>query len=516
MRRSEERTHTVNEPQTPVLVAQDVSKVFASQVALNGLNLEMYPGQVHALLGENGSGKSTFIKILSGYHQPETGSRVTIAGVPLDFGSAAASAAAGMRFVHQDRGLVDDLDVADNLALGNGFRSRWWVTFRGQAAEARRVLGQFGVELDLRTKASALTALEKTLLAIARALHDIGDNPPRVLVLDEPTESLSKPEVERLFGAVRAAAGAGTSVLYVSHNIDEVLEIADTVSVLKDGNLVATVPAAEVERDQVIEMIVGRELEELTEIEEQPRADVALRVSGLYGELLDGVSFDVAEGEIVGVAGLSGAGQDELPYLLGGARPWDGGSVTLNGRRFEQLNPTSALDAGIVFVSSDRARESAIPEMTAYENITLPHLNHGGTMRWLSYRRDRADARDWMQRTDVRPCDPARMLTTFSGGNQQKVVLARALRCRPKALVLDHPVQGVDIGAKFAIYELLLRAAEDGIPIVVAGDPEDLVAVCHRVLVFRNGRIDSELPRASLSVERITEHCLSSQRNTPA
>ncbi len=501
------------ESSAPVLVAENVSKIFVGQTALDGLSLELHRGRVHALLGENGSGKSTFIKILAGYHQPEPLSRVVVAGDELALGSAAASAAAGMRFVHQDRGLVDGLEIVDNLALVGGYRSRWWVSLRREAREARRILAQFGLDIDVRRRVSDLSAVERSIVAIARALHDFGEHPPRVLVLDEPTESLSKPDMARLFEAVRAAAAAGTAVLYVSHNIDEVLDIADDVSVLKDGHLVATEPAERLDRDRVIELIVGRKLEELAQADSHRESSVALRVTNLSGEIVDDVSFNVGVGEIVGLAGIGGSGRDELPYLLGGARPWDAGTLTLNGATLHRLTVSKALDLGIVFVSSDRAKESAILSMAAHENVTLPGLNRGGILRWMSMRADREEARRWMQHTDVRPCEPARVMTTFSGGNQQKVVLARALRCTPRLLVLDHPVQGVDIGAKFAIYEQLLRVAEEGTSVVVSGDPEDLVEICHRVLIFGGGSISSELHRHALTVERITEHSLASQRN---
>lgn len=496
------------------LVAKGVSKVFVGQVALDQLDLTLRSGEIHALLGENGSGKSTFIKILSGYHLPDGESSVQVGDSWLAFGNPKSTAELGMRFVHQDRGLVDELSIVDNLGLVNGYQSKWWISVRNEARLARDLLADFGIDVDGRVNASQLTSVERTILAIGRALHQKDGSSPRVLVLDEPTESLSKPEVELLFRAVRKVVAMGTAVLYVSHNVDEVLSIATTISVLRNGRLVATLDAADLDRDRVIELIVGRKLAQLGTSPVGSEGESYVQAAGIWGRTVSGASFEIRRGEILGIAGVAGSGSDELPYLVGGARPWDSGTLVVGGELIGRLSPHQALAAGIVFVSQDRTHESAIPSMKAFENVTLPGPNSRGPLKWLSARADQADARDWMLHTDVRPCEPGRDFATFSGGNQQKLVLARAFRCAPKLLVLDHPVQGVDIGAKFAIYAQLREESQRGLSILVAGDPEDLAAICDRVLIMRDGQIVSQMGREELSVESIVEQCLSANNGS--
>jgi ribose transport system ATP-binding protein len=490
---------------TSALRMRDVSKLFPGQLALDSVSLELQAGEIHALVGQNGSGKSTLIKILAGYHQPEAGAQAWLGDREFELGSAVEADRLGMRFIHQDLGIVRALDTVDNLALGRGYRSRWWVSVRREAAEARRLLAGLGMHFDVRTPLANLSPAERSMVAIARALQSNGEEDrPRVLVLDEPTESLSGPDIERLFGAVRAAAAQGTAVLYISHRLNEVLSLADRVTVLRDGRIVATQPRADLDYDELVRLIVGRALDGLEGVASEASGAVAMRVHGLRGGTVEDLSMVVRKGEVVGIAGIVGSGRETLAALLGGARRWDAGRIELGEHSYERFDPRRARERGLVFVAADRQRESAIPEHTARENLTLPRLDARGPFRWLSYGRERREAYAWMQRIQVVPCEPDRILAKFSGGNQQKVVLAQALRCEPQVLVLDEPVQGVDVGAKSAILQLLLNAAANGLATVIASsDPEDLASICDRVLVFRDGRVATELSGAGLSADRI-------------
>ena len=493
-----------------VLDVRSLSKTFVGQRALDDVQLSLWPGRIHALVGHNGSGKSTLIKILAGYHSPDAGADVRLRGEPIQVGSQRAAVSLGMRFVHQDLGLIDDLDTVDNLALGRGYSSRWWISHRREEAGARSLLEEMGIDLDVGQPVGELVPVERTMVAIARALGDFnGDERPTILVLDEPSESLTGPEVERLFAAIRRVSGRGTAVLYVSHRLDEVLAIADEVTVLKDGAVVAHEQAAALDHDRLLKLIVGRELQVLEHARPAASGEVAMAVAGLTAETCAGVSFEVRRGEILGVAGLIGSGRSELPHLLGGARPWSGGTVEMAGAELSRLTPAAALRAGVVLVPGDRQRESTLPQLSLRENVTLPRVPCSGPLRWIANRQERREAKSWMERTGVVPNEPERLLATLSGGNQQKAVLARALRCEPRVLVLDEPVQGVDVGARAAIFQLLLEAAAAGTAIVVASsEPEDLVALCDRILVMQRGRIVSTLAGGGMSADRVVEQTL--------
>jgi len=493
-----------------VLRLRHVSKTFPGQRALDDVSIGLTAGRIRALVGQNGSGKSTLVKTLAGVHEPDSGAQAWLDDNEFALGSAAAAHAAGLRFVHQDLGLVWELDAVDNLALGRGYRSKYWIKRRDQVTAARAQLARFGLEhLDLSVPVSDLAAVERAMLAIARGLWVDPDQPPvRVLVLDEPTASLAVGEVDRLFEAIRRVVASGAAVLYVSHRLDEVLSLADSLTVLRDGKVVAERGVEGLEHRTLVRLIVGHEIEQAladaaADTQRGPGA-VALGVTRLTGRVLRDVSFDVARGEVLGIAGLTGSGREELPYLLGGARPWGGGSVRIDGRELTSLTPRFALESGVVLVPADRHRQSAIPELLARENIVLPRIDAGGSGLWISVRKERRETREWMHRLEVRPENPDRLFAAFSGGNQQKIVLARAMRLGPRILVIDEPVQGVDVGAKAAIWAELAQIAAGGVSILVASsDAEDLALLCERVLVLRHGVIVRELSGAAVTTSNI-------------
>jgi ribose transport system ATP-binding protein len=497
-------------PVKPLLEMRDIWKAFPGQMVLKGVSLELDPGEVRGLVGQNGSGKSTFIKVLSGYHTPATGALGWLDGKEISFGAPKAIHESGIRFVHQELNLIEDLSVVDNLALTNGYRSKGVLSIRKEAKHATDVLDRFGLDLDVTLKISALSPVERTLVAICRALGSLEST--KLLVLDEPTAALPADEVARLFRVLKEEAARGLSILYVSHNLSEILDLADSITVLRDGEVVADQTTDRLDIDELVHLIAGREVEAVrrhhqpTPMVELTNVSPVLDVRHITGMVVDELSMQVAEGEIVGIAGLLNSGREELPYLIGGSAAVIRGKISLNGvEGIETGNPKSALESGIVLVAADRKAHSAIPSLTARENIMMPVLRRLKAKRWIQHRGERREAHEWMAKVGVAPPETEKILATFSGGNQQKIVMARALKSKPILLVLDEPVQGVDVAAKASIFEQLLAAAKNSkLSIVIASsDPEDLVAVCDRVLVMIRGRIAAELVADEISGESI-------------
>jgi ribose transport system ATP-binding protein len=489
------------------LVIRNLSKVFPGQVALTGVALDVRAGEVHALVGQNGSGKSTLIKILAGLYQPDPGAEAWVNETPFHLGSVTAAHEAGLRFIHQDLGLVPTFDVVDNLALGQRYHSRWWLSDAREALAARALLAEIDVDVDVSRPLSQLSAAECTAVAIARALRG-GVSHRGLLIFDEPTASLPAADVERLFRLIRTVKAQGTAVLYVTHRMSEVFEIADRVTVLRDGQRVLTAPVSEVDHAMLVEHIVGRPLDEFYPEAPTPRTNVALEARSLRTRRLHRLSFSAFQGEILGFAGITGSGREEVASALFGATPWLGGELAINETVVDRLDPASAIRLGVAYLPSDRKRESAIPAFNVRENLTLPKLK---TQRghWLGIRPERNETRSWLERLHVRPVEPDRLFSILSGGNQQKVVLARWLRCDAKVLVLDEPTQGVDVGAKSMIYETLSAAAQQGTAVIVASsDAEELARICDRVIVLCDGEVRAELFGSQLSEDAITRHAL--------
>jgi len=503
----------------PLIDIESLSKTFPGQVALNNVSMQILPGRIHALVGQNGSGKSTLIKILAGYHQPDPGARVSIRGKEVDIGSLSVEDRRHVHVMHQDLGLVPSLSIIENLALGRGYETGFGgrINWRRESVRVERLLHEFDVHADPRTRVGELPAAERSIVALIRALQDWetdGDGAPgqgldlrSVLVLDEPTASLPRPEVIRLFEAVRKVSRRGGGVVFVSHRLDEVFELADYVTVLRDGKVVASQPLAELDQNRLIELIVGRAVDDLYAAPPEPKSDVALETVDLAGDALVDLDMSVRSGEIVGIAGLVGSGRDEVASLLFGAKRSVRGSVVVGGKNVH--NPREAIMGGMAFVPADRKKDGCIPEHTVRENMMLPRLGPFGRW-WINRRAEDREAMRLVEQVDVRPGDPERRIVTLSGGNQQKAVIARWMRTAPKVLVLDEPTQGVDVGAKAAIYELLATSAEGGTAVVMcSSDAEELAHVCDRVLVIRGGKVATELAGDTLSSDRIVQETLS-------
>lgn len=488
----------------PVLTIRGLSKTFVSTRALRDVDFDLRAGEIHALIGQNGCGKSTLIKILAGFHQPDPGVEIRLAGQELDLARTADSHDAGFRFVHQDLGLVGSLSTVENLMLGRevttarGGRIRW----DAERRDAERRMADLGYRFDVLRPVVELGAAERTGVAIARALWDW--EAARVLVVDEPTASLPREEVATLFAALERVRRAGLGVIYVSHRLDEIFAIGDRVTVLKDGTLVGTWNVADITQDDLVSsMIGGEELRKRGEGEVRPDAEVVLSTSGLCGTVVDNVDLEARRGEVVGIAGLTGSGREEiLPLLFGAASRT--GDVLVGGRSVPS-RPRGAMRAGLALVPADRRGHGAVLGMTVRENTSLTHLRPFSTwLGFLSRARENREAEEWIQRLDVRPDSAEAIFALLSGGNQQKVVLAKWLRRQPKVLLLDEPSQGVDVGAKAVIHALARQVAQDGACVVIASsDDAELCDTCDRVLVMRDGHIVAEVEGARLTAEEL-------------
>lgn len=517
-------------PHRPLLLldVRRLSKTYPGQVALSDAHLQVAAGEVHALVGQNGSGKSTMIKVIGGYVKADRGSEVWFRGRPIDLWSLEAEERQRIRIVHQDLGLVPTLSTVENLGLGHGYATGFGrrILWRTEVARAQQELLRFGLAPDVRQPVAMLSAAEQAAVAIVRALqgwdtdpgHDVAhDEVPDgigLLVLDEPTASLDRGEVDALFRAVRNVVRQGAGVLFVSHVLDEVLELADRVTVLRDGKVVAAgVPVGELDEQRLVELIVGRPVGDLYPETPSRTGRPVLEASHVYGMTLRGVSLDIHRGEVLGIAGLVGSGRDEIAGALFGATPRFAGKVLVDKRKVF-ASPRDSIRAGIAFVPADRKNKGLDPQDRLVQHVPLPRMGPLQGRFRLHHRRMRADAAEWVRELEVQPPDLGRRMEKFSGGNQQKAVLARWLRTEPKVLLLDEPTQGVDVGAKATIYERIARAAADGMAVLVASsDPEELTHLCDRVLVMRAGTISCELSGATLTEERLVAETLGTTSN---
>jgi ABC-type sugar transport system ATPase subunit len=495
-----------------LLRACHLSKTFIGTKALDDVSLEVAGGEILAIVGQNGSGKSTLVKLLAGLHQPDPGGTIEVADgsgelVPLGRDGHR------MHFIHQDLGLLPMLSTTENLDLDRPLGARWITPVRRRAEHARaaELTGRFGVAIDVRAPVALLSPAERAIVAVARAL-DGWRHPDNVLVLDEPTTAFHRDEVSRLFDAVRRVAAEGAGVIFISHRLDEVRALADRVLVLRDGRQVAEAAGGEFDDDSLVAAIVGTPLAGSARPTGPvgPAGPVVLSVDGLRGKSARGMTLRVRAGEIVGLSGVLGSGREDLNALVFGAQRPAGGQVTVAGEALAPGDMTAAIEQGAAFVPADRHRHGAVMTMSMRENLTLPAL---GTLRRrfgaIHQGAERAEARRWADHVDLRPPAPDRPLSTFSGGNQQKVVLAKWLRTKPRLLLLDEPTQGVDVGAKASIYQLIRQAAGQGGAVLVASsDAKELAALCDRVLLVDQGRVAGELTGAALTESALVHAAL--------
>jgi len=505
---------------SPLLQASGLSKSFGGKTVLKNFDFDLKAGEVHGLLGQNGSGKSTFIKLLSGFHTPDPGGSLQIRGksIRLPMGLSAPHTL-GLAFVHQDLGLSESMTVVENLRIGR-YQTQfgWRIPWRKESARVNQELRRVGLKFSSGTTVSELRPVERALVAILRALDQIrGRREAGVLILDEPTSYLPRDGVDLLFLAIRDVAAQGHGVILVTHRLEEVRAITERVTILRDGVRIDTANTDSLSDSDLVQRILGRALSELYPSMPDASAEVAMSIRNLSGEGLQPFSLDVRHGEVVGLTGLLGMGHEQIPYLLFGAEPATGGTISVSGREYSLagLTPAKAIAAGIVLLPGNRLRQGAVLTATVKENVTLPTLNRYFKHGVINLRAEHRRTKSLLKSFHVRPPEPDRLMATLSGGNQQKALVAKWFEVAPRVLLLHEPTQGVDVGARREIFRLLRQAAESGWTVLVASSEyEDLAHLCDRVVVFRHGKPRSQLTGSDLTVERIVEQCLATQVTT--
>jgi ABC-type sugar transport system ATPase subunit len=490
-------------PSSGVLEIRDVSKAFPNVQALDDVSLDVRPGEVLAFLGENGAGKSTLLKILSGDYQPDIGT-LTMNGAELRFSNPREARAAGIRVIYQEPEIIPGVDVAENIYAGELPRRGPFI----DRAELNRLveaeLVEYGYEkaLPRDRMGDELSSAQRQLVEIMRAVK----SEMRILALDEPTSSLTEDEVEQLFTLVRRLRSEGVAIIYVSHRLHEIMQIADRVAILRDGKLVLVEQASAMTEDDIVRNMVGRDLGEVFDRHRAASDRVVLEVEDVRSDVHKGVSFDIKAGEIVGFAGLIGAGRSELAKVIFGAMPKTSGSVRIEGQEVHIGQPSDAIKEGIGFAPEDRKREGLVLIRSVLENTTLAIIRRLTRFRIVQRGREREIANDYVERLNVRTPSLDQMVGKLSGGNQQKVVLARWLAAKPKVLILDEPTRGIDVGAKSEIYRLIDALANEGLAIMlISSELTEVLGMSDRIYVMQGGRITGELPGPGTTEEQVLE-----------
>ncbi len=485
----------------PVFRLRDVTKRFGGVVAVEGVDFDLRPGEVHALVGENGAGKSTLMKIVDGLYEADEGG-LEVGGEDTAFASPRDAEAAGIAMIPQELDLFPELSIAENLFVGRKRpRTRWggldWEAMQG---EARRRLDALGVGLDAASTVKRLSAAEQQIVAIARAL--VGE--ARAVIMDEPTSALTEREASRLFGIIEDLTAEGVGVVYISHRLEEVFEIADRITVLRDGHHIQTAPASDLDAEELVRLMVGRPLNELFTRSESSPGEVALEVRGLTrgGEFED-VGFTLRRGEILGLAGLVGAGRTELAQSVFGIRPAESGEILVGGEEVRIRTPQAAMERGIFYVPEERRSQGLILPFSIKNNITLSILDRISRFGFVP-RSERQIAEGFAKELSIRGAKLSDPVGRLSGGNQQKVVVAKALAREPGVLLLDEPTRGVDVGAKSEIYRLMDDLAKEGKAILlISSELDEVLSMADRVLVMREGRISGEFGSEEATQENV-------------
>ncbi|WOI57659.1 sugar ABC transporter ATP-binding protein [Palleronia sp. LCG004] len=485
----------------PVLRLQGITKTFPGVTALSEVELALHPGQVTALVGENGAGKSTLVKILTGIHQPDQG-RIEVDGAETRFASATDAQAAGVTAIHQETVLFDELSVAENIFLGHAPRTRFGlINWAAMRTRSREILDRIGARLDPDTALRDLGIASKHLVAIARALSVEA----RVVVMDEPTAALSQAEIEELYDLVERLRSEGRAILFISHKFDEIFRIADRYTVFRDGRMVDAGMIADVTEDDLVEKMVGRSVDAIFPRRDTVPGDEILRVAGYSHptEFAD-IGFGLRRGEILGFYGLVGAGRSELMQAIFGVTKPSKGAVRIDGRVAVIRSPAEAIARGIVYVPEDRGAQGAITALPIFQNVTLPSLSQTSRSGFLRMAEEFALTRHYTERLDLRAAALDQDVGNLSGGNQQKVVIAKWLATRPKVIILDEPTKGIDVGSKAAVHEFMAELAAEGLSVImVSSEIPEILGMSDRVIVMRDGRIAGEFERDALSPETL-------------
>jgi rhamnose transport system ATP-binding protein len=500
-------------PDSPTLELRDVAKSFGPVVALRSGNLAVRAGSIHALVGENGAGKSTLVKIVAGVYRRDSG-EILLGGRSVDFASTADSKSLGVAVIYQEPTLFPDLSVTENIFMGRQPLAAARRIDRGAMHEETRALFErLGVHIDPRRPALGLSIADQQIIEIAKAIS----LDARVLIMDEPTAALSGVEVDRLFAVARSLRDEGRALVFISHRFDEVFALCDQITVMRDGAYIATKPVAETDVDEIVSLMVGREVGDLFPKTPADIGEPVLRVEGLNARgVFHDISFEVRAGEIVGLAGLVGAGRSEVARAVFGVDGYESGSVSMAGNVVPAHNPRAAIQAGMAFVPEDRRKQGLVTEASVARNVAGV-IRHGlSKAGLLTAKAETEAAGPWAGRLEVKTSALDMSAATMSGGNQQKVVIAKWLATNPKLLIIDEPTRGIDIGTKAEVHRLLSELAGDGMAILmISSELPEVLGMADRVLVVCEGRITADIPRDEATPEnvmRAATHTLEAQR----
>ncbi len=492
-----------------ILSMKSIGKSFSGVPVLDGVSFDLRRGEIHVLAGENGAGKTTLIKILSGAHAEYQGN-IFLEGKKIRFRSPQEATSLGISAIHQDLALVDSMRVLDNLFLGREkTRSRLWMDFRSQKARAREILEPLGISLDLEVPLSEYPISVRQMVEVAKALA----SKVRILIMDEPTSALSETEADRLFSLILRLKQQGCAIIYISHRLEEIFRIADRITILRDGRAVGTVRAEALSPEELIRWMVGREIRQQFPDRRAQLGEERLRLeefyipdpSGKKSYVVEDVSLRLRAGEILGLAGLRGSGKSELLNGLFGSYGKNvKGSVSLDKKPFRVLSPRHSIDKGMALQTNDRKGTGMIPGLSVAWNITLPSLKSISPLGWVKERQEESMARRQVQEFNIKISSPSQEAGTLSGGNQQKLVLAKWLQTRPRVLLLDEPTLGVDVGSKHEIYHLMNSLTAKGLAILlVTSELPELLAMSDRLLVLHRGRVQAEISREEATQEKV-------------
>lgn len=486
-----------------LLSLKGISKSFPGAHALKNIDMEIHSGETHILLGENGAGKSTLVKILTGVYPPDNGQIIYKAN-PIQFNSPADSQKAGIRAIYQERNLVQDLSIAENIYLGDEphiIPVLPIIDRKKMVQGTQDLLDRLNLPLDPMMPVKELNAVEQQMIEVARALRLTAD----LIIMDEPTASMSPRDVTNLFGTIRALHAQGVSVLYISHRLEEVLQIGDRATVLRNGKLIATVPLPDTSMDQLIRLIVGRPITEKFPGNHQKTNHEVLRVEGLSREgSIDNISFSLNQGEILGIAGLVGAGGTALTRSLFGANPIDSGRIILDGKEIKIGSPQDAIGHGIGLLTDDRLSQGLVLNMRAQDNVTLAALENAWPGPFIDHQLENNLATLYAERLGIQPEKLQETTLHLSGGTQQKIVLSKWLATKARVLIFDEPTRGIDIGARVELYGLINELARNGSAIIITSvDINEILGMCDRILVLHHGKVTADLHREEATKEKI-------------
>ncbi|GEO06044.1 putative ribose/galactose/methyl galactoside import ATP-binding protein [Adhaeribacter aerolatus] len=497
----------MSQKQNYILEVQNLSKNFSGVKALDQVQLKIREGEVHALMGENGAGKSTLMKILAGMLTPDSG-EIVFEGTPLHSHRDLKILSAGIAMIHQEMLLVPELTVAQNIFLGKEIRrgKTWWLDDRSLNQKATELLAQVGIALDARTLMKNLSVAEMQMVEIVKAISKNA----KIIIMDEPTSAISDKEVKSLFNIIADLKARGVAIIYISHKMDEIFQIADTITVLRDGKYIQTKPAAELNQDSLISLMVGRELDTMFPEHTEAKGNVLLSVQGLgrQGKFSD-INFEVSAGEVLGIAGLMGAGRTEIARAIYGLDAIDTGNIFIRGQKATIKSPQDAIKNRIGYVSEDRKAVGLVLGMSVKENITLASIKKHKRGLFVDDASERTAVANMIEALRIKTPHPDQPVKNLSGGNQQKVVIAKVLLSSPEIIILDEPTRGIDVGAKFEIYKLVKDLAAQGMAVImISSELPEILGMSDRILIMAEGKQTAILRKTEATQEIIMQYAM--------